>query len=479
MIRSGPHQTNGASTRQAAVPTLQNGLGQLTLVEHALCPLDCSIGADVHRSQFSFAGADRKRRTAIATVAAPFGLLPGDEFFLWGLLGLSFAQPEATPDLYATPHFILRQLGCIDAGSDRGGSAYRGFRDSLKRLAAASYYCDSFYDPIRQEHREVSFGFLSYSLPIDPGSSRAWRIVWDPLFFEYCRGARACLGFDLSVYRRLDPAARRLYLFLAKIFWRREWTHWIDARALAVNVLGFSETVAMRNLKQKVKRAVLRLGEHDLVHVSQTVDTRELFLDRDGGGSALRLRRGPAFRKESPRVDMESVRSLPIFEPLRSIGLDEKTIGWIAKNYRHSLIQQWADITLAAKERQGPRFFKKSTPAYFIDNLREAAENGRTPPDWWWACKREEEQRITAPVANKFIEQVQRLADCSERTEGSRESAFLDFLRGPGRAEFDALLRQTFADFRQGGIPAEQAHQRATEICVAHLRRRFFKELAA
>jgi hypothetical protein len=268
-------------------------------------------------------------------------------------------------------------------------------------------------------------------------------------------------------------------LFLAKIFWRREWTHWIDMRTLAVNVLGFSETIAMRNLKQKVKRAVLRLGGRGIVHVPAAIDTRELFVDRDDGGSALRLRRGSAFRKVSPRLDNESLRSLPIFEPLCEIGLDESTIGWVAKNYRHSLIQQWADITLAAKERHGLRFFKKSPQAYFVANLREAAESGRTPPDWWWAFKREEEQHIAAPMARRLIEQVERLALCRERSERSSESAFLDYLRGPGRSEFDKVLRQTFADLRQDGLPAQHAHQRATEICVAHLRRKFSKEPAA
>jgi hypothetical protein len=463
-----------AIARKQQSARIPKGLGQLTLVEHALCPLDCSTAAFVHRSSFNFVDSIGKRQAALATVAAPFGLLPGDEFFLWGLLGLTFAGPEPSPELYATPHFILRHLGCIDARSDRGGSAYRGFRDALRRLAAVNYHCDGFYDPLRQEHREASFGFLSYSLPIDPASSRAWRIIWDPLFFEYCSGARACLAFDVAVYRQLDPAARRLYLFLAKIFWRREWTHWIDLRTLAVNVLGFSPTIALRNLKQKIKRAVLRLSEYGVVHVPQSLETRQLFVDRDDGGSALRLRRAASFRRVSARVDVESLRSLPVFEPLRSIGLDEKMIGWVAKHYRHSLVQQWADITLAAKERHGSGFFKKSPQAYFMDNLREAAENGRTPPDWWWACKREEEQRMASPVAKKLAEELERFADRRETTGPKTETAFLDFLRGPGRAEFDALLRQTFADFRQGGTPPQQAQERATTVCVEHLRRRFF-----
>ncbi len=461
-----------------ALPSVSKGLGQLTLVEHALSPLDCSTKSLLHRSSFQFVGANGKRQRSVATVAAPFGLLPGDEFFLWGLLGLTFRQPQPSAELYATPHFILRHLGCIDTRSDRGGSAYRGFRESLKRLAATSYHCDGFYDPSRDEHRETGFGFLSYSLPVDPLSSRAWRIIWDPLFFEYCSGSRSCLSFDLNIYRQLDPASRRLYLFLAKIFWRREWTHWIDLQTLAVNVLGFSETIARRNLKQKVKRTVERLGGCGIIHAAEPVDTRQLFVDRDDGGSALRLRRGPAYRKMSSRLDSESIRSLPIFEPLHSIGLDDRTIGWVAKHYKHNLVQQWADITLAAKERHGLRFFKKSPQAYFMDNLREATENGRMPPDWWWACKREEEQRIASPVAKKLVEELQRFTDRRETAGPRSETEFLEFLRGAGRAEFDVLLRQTFEDFRQGGTPPQQAQERATAVCVEHLRKRFFSQRA-
>jgi hypothetical protein len=246
-----------------------------------------------------------------------------------------------------------------------------------------------------------------------------------------------------------------------------------------VNVLGFSETIALRNLKQKVKRAALRLGAQNIIQISQNVDTRQLFVDREDGGASLRLRRGPAFRKASRQLDVDAVRSLPIFEPLSAIGLDDKAIGWVAKNFRHQLIQQWADITLAAKERHGLTFFRKSPQAYFMNNLREAAENGRTPPDWWWACKREEEKRIAAPAAKRLVEQVERLVDRREHSESKSEAAFLNYLRGAGRTEFDGLLRQMFADFRLNGMPVEQAHQRATEICVGHLRRRFFKEPAA
>ena len=453
-----------------------SGCGQLTLVEHALCPLsqlENSTGVSVHRTGFQFMDQSGKRQTATATVTAAFGLRPIDELFLWGMLGLTLAQPELSFELSATPHFILKSLGCIDAASDRGGSAYRAFRDSLRRLSAVTYQCDAFYDPARSEHRETAFGFLSYSLPLDPASNRAWRILWDPLFLEYCSNSRGCLSFDMATYRELDPAARRLQLFLSKIFWRRQWTHWIDLRSLAVNVLGFSPSIATRNLKQKVKRAILRLGDYRVVDLSHGTSTRHLFVDRDDGSCVLRLKRGETLRQRSRKPDASSLATLTIYEPLHSIGIDDATIGWVARTFPHSLVQQWADITLAARERHGRSFFRKSPQAYFVDNLRQAAEHGRTPPDWWWACKRAEEQRFDSSVANRLIAQVSRVSTSKRVCDADDDRRFLEFLRGDGRQELDNLLQPIFADLCRGGMPPDKAHKQATQLCVDHLRRRF------
>ena len=192
------------------------GMGQLTLVEHALCPLDArtSLRENLrHEADYRYTDADGVPQTARAVVFCPAGLSPGDEFYLWGLLALTFAQPDPRAEFQATPHFCLRKLGLISADS-KGGKSYRLFRDALRRLSAVRYQNERFYDPIRREHRAVSFGLLSYSLPIGSDSSRAWRIVWDPLLFEFCQAAASQLRFDLEMYRSLDHASRPLFLLL-------------------------------------------------------------------------------------------------------------------------------------------------------------------------------------------------------------------------------------------------------------------------
>ena len=92
------------------------GLGQLTLVEHALCPLDARQSLTnnlIHEARFPYT-TQSQRKTARAHVYCPLGISPSDELYLWGLLALTLKQPEPSPELRATPHWCLRQMGLVD-----------------------------------------------------------------------------------------------------------------------------------------------------------------------------------------------------------------------------------------------------------------------------------------------------------------------------------------------------------------------------
>ncbi len=121
-----------------------SGLAQQTLVEHALCPLDASQAlqaGSLHQVRYDFTDRHRNRKTATANVACPFGLSPNDELYLYGLLALTFAQPEPSADFYATSHWCLRQLGLIEAGQEQG-NRYQLFRDAIRRLSGVVYESD-------------------------------------------------------------------------------------------------------------------------------------------------------------------------------------------------------------------------------------------------------------------------------------------------------------------------------------------------
>lgn len=331
-----------------------SGVGQLSLVEHALCPLDSRASLRknlVFDTSYFFMDSARHQREAHATVFCPLGLSASDEFYLWGLLALTFAQPEPEVELYATPHYILRQLGIIDKNARRGGRQYDQFREAIERLSTVSYRNDHFYDPMRAEHRRVSFGFFSYSLPLDPKSCRAWRISWDAIFFEFVEAAGGHFQFDLATYRELDPASRRMFLFVSKVFARRETTPRFEVRHLGEHVLGFSPTLDTRNMKIKVASVVTRL-----VEVGVLAPCSDLFQKKQKGEYSLVLTKGPYYVRSisGGRTTAESA----LVEPLRAIGLDDAGVGRLTRQYSPRLLREWADITLAAKERFGGWLFQ-------------------------------------------------------------------------------------------------------------------------
>lgn len=381
-----------STTRQRDDQSTALGVGQLSLVEHALCPLDARHTLrSGSRFEWTYRYTDTNgvRQSANVRVVCPLGLSGKDEFYLWGLLALTMQHAGETPNLQATPHFCLRQLGLIDQHARRGGRQYRQFAETIERLSAIRYQNDAFFDPVRGEHRRVSFGFFSYSLPADSRSSRAWRFAWDPIFYELLQPYGGHLSFDLTIYRELDVASRRLFLLLSKVFRRRSDSPRFDLHHLAVNVLGFAETLATRDLKAKTARCIERLIRRTVVGCEKSSDA----IHRVGNGRyVVKLRRGSYFNKRHSAIQRTETVKSPLVEPLRSIGFDNRQIAGIIKRYPTRLVQEWADITLAAQERHGMRFFTRSPQAYFIDNVKNATAGNRTPPDWWHEVRKAEER---------------------------------------------------------------------------------------
>ncbi|HBE69093.1 MAG TPA: hypothetical protein DDW52_13165 [Planctomycetaceae bacterium] len=388
-----------ASKQTKRIPV---GMGELSIVEHALCPLDARTslaGSLVHFNEYFYTDRNRHKRKAQVRVNAPLGLSASDEFYLWGLLALTCCQHKPTAELFATPHYCLRQLGCIDQHSKRGGRQYRRFAESLERLSTVSYHNDAFYDPARGEHRKVGFGFLSYSLPIDKRSSRAWRIAWDPIFFEFCMAGSQQFRFDLDVYRSLDCASRRLFLLLQKMFSKRLTEARFELHHLAVHVLGFSETLPTKTLRQKCQKTLARLADSGIIKPSNPFIT-----GKRGGKFSVKVERGSYFTTKAEFRISNDLASSHLYEPLAAIGLEEPAIRRFVRDFDPVLVQEWADITLAAKERFGKKFFSRSPQAYFVDNAKQAALGKRTPPDWWHELRHSENSekrqgQTTSPTA--------------------------------------------------------------------------------
>ena len=369
------------------------GVCQLSLVEHALCPLDRSKSLRDglrHHSSFRYTDRQGERRTAKVRIDCAYGLSSSDEFYLWGLLALTLAKPDPSGDLYATPHYCLRQLGVIDSAS-KGGRSYVLFRQAIERLSGVNYRCDAFYDPLLKEHRRAAFGLLKYSLPRDPDSSRVWRIAWDPQFFEMARETSGRKWFDLQRYRRLDPATRRLWLLLSKVLWRRETSHRFCVSSLAVETLGFAPSVPIRQLRAKVLRSADVLVEEGVLMPLGDAACR---FSKPTSKLFVEFRRGPAMNASTPLSRVES----PLRDPLLALGFDDNGVRYVLRSFQEASINRWVDVALMAKETKPATFFKRNPAAYLIDNLKADANAGRTPPDWYVAAqKHERDGPITRP----------------------------------------------------------------------------------
>ena len=316
------------------------GLTQMTLVESALCPLDPKVSkknGSIHLSHFNYYDKNGKRKQATIETTAAFGLSPNDDFYLWGLLALTFAQPEPSALFYATPHYCLTQLGVISEGA--GGKNYKNFRSVLKRLAGVVYSCNAFYDPIRGERSDQTFHLLSYSRPRDSKSSRVWRIAWDPLLFDYVAAGDGHFCFDLSTYRNLDPASRRLFLLLRKIFHRRRKVHFA-VRELAVQQLGYSAELEPKKLKASLKRCLNKLLNLGIISLGTAGNLSELFEVKKNAGQWLTIFRGQYFEKTSTKKKSIATVESAASGPLSSIGFNTREIAKLLRQYSMPSIQE-------------------------------------------------------------------------------------------------------------------------------------------
>ncbi|MCA9120979.1 MAG: hypothetical protein KDB11_12380 [Planctomycetales bacterium] len=414
-----------------------------------------------HSVSFHYTDQNRNRKTGTANIACPFGLSANDELYLYGLLALTFAQPDPSPEFYATPHWCLRQLGIVDPSREQG-KRYQIFRDAIRRLSGVIYENDCFYDPVRGEHRDVAFGFLKYSLPLptEKGqhSPRAWRFVWDQQFFEFAQSIRGSFTFDFQLYLDLDLANRRLFLLLQKIFWRHEQSPSFELRQLGIDTLGFSDTLATKEIKQKLIRCAEVLLKQDILTLPSDRETvRDRFEKRGKGEHHVRFYRGSFF--DETKKQSRSRCDSPLIEPLESIGLDRQTIDRVLRDYKAGMIQQWADVTLAAIER---KVVSKSPQAYFMHHIKEAKAKRTTPPDWWRDLQQKEYRK-------QYEER--------DRTqEGNDDAAFDEYLRCEGREAFERVMDRLFVSLRASGQEEDEAKRNANYMARVNLRGRFYQQ---
>ncbi|MBL8830388.1 MAG: hypothetical protein JNM18_25655, partial [Planctomycetaceae bacterium] len=259
----------------------------------------------------------------------------------------------------------------------------------------------------------------------------------------------------LDTYRQLETADRRLYLLLKKLFWRRETTLPFDLRHLAVNVLGFSPNQEVWRLKARTQTCIERLVDCGILAVPAGGSLQSVFHKQAKGRYSVVFQRGPHFDRASK---IKHVVDSPHYELLEAIGFDRPSIAGILRNFSGKLVSEWADITLAARERHGETFFKVGPQAYFLDNVRHAAAGNRTPPDWWREMRKVEERK-------------------RRRTTTADPEAALDrYLEAEAREAFAQVSERIFSDLSTGGMDPTEARHRARYIARQNLKAQFYRE---
>ena len=169
----------------------------------------------------------------------------------------------------------------------------------------------------------------------------------------------------------------------------------------------------------------------------------DVFEKRRNGQYVLRLERGLYFRQRRLVRHRRRVTDSPLFDPLQAIGFDLPAIARILDRFQAKQIQVWADVTLAAKEHKGNRFFRRSPQAFFMDNIQNALVGCRTPPDWFHELRKHETCRQTATVRRRGQSKRDRShVDSTRQSTGSNAGS-----KQP--VSIAAVLDDSFTQFRR------------------------------
>ncbi len=459
------------SAKRYRLPGIKReGIAQLSLLETAIWPLKGGPKetATFDTSYAFHAGGEQK--AARVSVYAPKGLQSIDEYVLWGLLGICLSRNTSDTTLIATPYWIIKRLGMAI-----GGFQYDQLRASLERLALVAYQNTAFYNPVTQQHERVTLHFFSSYLPTRGGggevdAERAWRIEWSPMFFQMCQATGGTLLFDLDLYRNLSPAARRLFLKLKDRFWRSKRV-FLNVDDLTINGLGFSADRPLKKRKFDLVGCIRELLDHKIIELGRgQTDPNDLFIRRGKGLYVVQFHEGEYFRQPlagRTTSQAQSISDDPLYQPLKTIGLDEAGIRRIFKQHARGLIQRWIKITDTAMHEQ-PRGFPgfKASPAAF---LMDAIQHNRLPPDWIhahekerqraeWDARRGELAAEERALRQQYqTERADALQAHMASAEGQRQfaavhSAFLEFYRAvePDR------YRETAREAAMGKVEREQ-----------------------
>ena len=452
------------SQKRYRLPGIEReGIAELSVIETALWPLrGGTLPTSIYETSYAFM-AEGAKQSSHVRVFAPQGLQSIDEYILWGLLGISLNSDPPQPTLLATPYWMMKRLGM-----DTGGFQYDQLRASLERLALVAYQNTGFYNPLSQQHERVTLHFLASFLPTkgkggDVVSDRAWRIEWGSHFFDMARATGGNLLFDLDLYRALTPASRRLFLKLKDRFWRTKRV-FMNVDDLTINGLGFSADRPLYKRKYDLTTCLRELLEHRIIELGRgQTDPGELFRRASKGCYVVVFYEGEYFRQPLAGRTTRQKNAIfddPLYEPLKTIGVDVAGIRRLFKEHARSRIQQWIRITDAAVHEKPEGFpgFKRTAAAFLMDGIQQ----NRMPPDWIYTHEKRQHQKRWEEDRMRSGLQERELRDLYQHERSAALQSFID--AADGQAHWQTAYEAFLTFYRSAGHdrPWEAARDAAT-----------------
>ena len=419
----------------------------------------------MHETSFPIFRKGKPRLTARVEVDCPRGLKPYDEYLFHGLLSLALAEPDQSPVYYATANFILTRLGL-----NNGGRGYFDLEDAMGRLESATYRCWNFFHPIQREVvKYISFGFVKRCVPLENEAERGWKFVFDEQFFSFANHAYGGLKFPFHLYRRYDPAARRLFLFLRKIFHRRTQTHSIDLDRISDGILGYNPAYRSWEKKRQVLAAASQLLDTGVIALSEgSSSLKDEFRKVAKGKYTMVFHRG---KNGTSQTVSQQLRESSLYTMLHSLNLSDRAISDVVQTCPSGMVKQWIQITLAAKDRS---LIRTTPAAYFPDNVRNARNGKRTPPDWWSELQKAEDRRQWQEAGKVLRSHLKTQA----KARGVAIPTFEEYMRTQETQEaFDKVLGDVFDVFSQdGSLNEHQRRELSEHHAERHMRNRYKQE---
>lgn len=225
--------------------------------------------------------------------------------------------------------------------------SYNRVKQSLLLWTEVSLkYKGSWRDPEQKKWKGlVSFHIIESFRIIDKdekekGSIKEYEITWNDIFFNSMCGGNL-KNIDYKFFKSLKlPIAKRMYLFLDKCFWRKNWQVF-DLSVFAYEKIGISRKICISQVKSKLENAITELEDENFI---TRIDKKKRFKRvRKGIWEVIFVKKDTKDIVIKPTVNepkKEKTVSNPIIQLLLDFKISKKKSSELVKKYPEKILRK-------------------------------------------------------------------------------------------------------------------------------------------